>query len=167
MAAEDGIGTWLAPYDQMSYLRPHAGDGSTDIPLLNVGVLVVPSRSVDASAYAAVSVPQVRNGRGNGKTDGDLLHATFNHRNVEALRRMPEFTSKAAYAPTRILPLKIGFFRLHHKGTWKCSSRLLMGGYSLINHSQRILSPPLPFPATRSSGFPGGAWAARAAFSIG
>ena len=65
----------------------------TDIPLLNVGVLVAPSRSVDASAYAAVSVPQVRNGRGNGKIDGDLLHATFNHRNVEALRRMPEFTN--------------------------------------------------------------------------
>ena len=73
-------------------LTPATG-ALTDIPLLNVGVLVVPSRNVDASAYAAVSVPQVRNGRGNGKIDGDLLHATFNHRNVEALRRMPDFTN--------------------------------------------------------------------------
>ena len=96
LAAEDGVGTWLAPYDQVSYLRPQANNELTDIPLLNVGVLVIPARSVDASAYAAVSAPQVRNGRGNGRADGDLVHTTFNHRNLDALRRMPQFTNAPA-----------------------------------------------------------------------
>jgi hypothetical protein len=82
MALEDGVGTWLAPYDQVSYLRPQANDHSLDVPLFNVGVLVIPARSVTADAYAAVTTGAVQHGRGTGRTSDRLAHATFNHRSI-------------------------------------------------------------------------------------
>ena len=93
MALEDGVGTWLAPYDQVSYLRPQANDHSLDVPLFNVGVLVIPARSVTADAYAAVTTGAVQHGRGTGRTSGKLAHATFNHRPLDVLRKMPKYTN--------------------------------------------------------------------------
>ena len=76
MALEDGVGTWLAPYDQVSYLRPQANDTSLDVQLFNVGVLVIPARSVAAEAFAAVTTGAVQHGRGTRRTSGKLVESS-------------------------------------------------------------------------------------------
>eukprot|EP00966_Prymnesium_polylepis_P233455 5399350-Prymnesium_polylepis.1 len=42
LAAEDGVGLLLAPYDGDSFLFTSYDDRSLDIPITNVGVLVLP-----------------------------------------------------------------------------------------------------------------------------
>ena len=94
MAAEEGVGVWVAPYDQMSCLKPDLNNSALDIPLLNVGVLVLPGCDVPATAYAAHIVHGRQDGRGAAGSveertwTGRLIHNTFNHRGGKNLRRM-------------------------------------------------------------------------------
>ena len=87
IAAEDGYGTMVAPYDGDTFVFSSFNDRTSDIPLTNLGVLIVP----DARALPAfpISHGHVQN---DATRTGENVHQTFNHRDHEILRHMPECT---------------------------------------------------------------------------
>eukprot|EP00965_Chrysotila_dentata_P023818 789219-Pleurochrysis_carterae.AAC.2 len=61
-----------------------------EVPLLNVGVLVVPRPTAsDVAAPAVVTQGNREQARGAHMT-AELLHARFNHRRAEVLRLLPQ-----------------------------------------------------------------------------
>ena len=77
----------VAPYDGDTFVFSSFSDRSADIPLTNLGVLVVP----DARAQPAfpISHGHIQN---DATRTGEHVHQTFNHRNPEILSHMPECT---------------------------------------------------------------------------
>ena len=86
LALEDGYGLMIAPRDGESFLFTSYTDRQTDIPLVNLGVMVLP----DASARPAfpISRGHIQNDATRG---GASIHQTFNHRG-DVLEHMPECT---------------------------------------------------------------------------
>ena len=87
IAAEDGLGLMLAPYDGDTFLFLSFTDRELDIPLVNVGVLVLPDAS-SASAFP-ISRGEIENSTTRA---GENIHQTFSHRDVRKLRHMPKCT---------------------------------------------------------------------------
>jgi hypothetical protein len=87
--ASQGTALYLAPEDEMSYLLPSRADRSRDIPLINVGVLIVPDITYPLDAYSACSVihGSVPN---DAMRSGEYLHDTFNHTTLRRLRKIPD-----------------------------------------------------------------------------
>ena len=86
LALEDGYGLMVAPRDGETFLFTSFTDRSSDIPLVNVGVLVVPHSSAKPSF--PISRGHIQNEATRG---GGSIHQTFNHRG-EVLEHMPECT---------------------------------------------------------------------------
>jgi hypothetical protein len=89
LASESGIGTWLAPTGQQSYLiwqKPRSNEVYA-VHVLNVGVIAIPTNARTACAG-------VTRGAAVGKTvDGGIIHARYLHRRAEELARLPACTS--------------------------------------------------------------------------
>ena len=90
LAAEEGVGFWLAPHDGLSFLRPDMNDTSRDVPLLNIGVMVIPNESVDATACSGVVFGDHNNDVSNLD---EFVHDTFNHRDLKRIRHTPDCTN--------------------------------------------------------------------------
>ena len=87
--AAAGTALFLAPEDEMSFLLPSRTDRSRDVPLLNVGVLVVPDITYPIDAYSACSV--IHGAAPNdAMRSGEFLHDTFNHTHLRRLRKLPD-----------------------------------------------------------------------------
>ena len=87
LAAEDGIGLMLAPYDGDTFLFTSWTDRTSDIPLLNLGVLVVPDAA--AASAMAVSHGHIQN---DATRSAENLRQTFNHAPRAKLQQMPSCT---------------------------------------------------------------------------
>lgn len=102
MAAEEGVGCWIAPYDNSSFLRPVMEDPSRDIPLVNLGVLLLPGVDVPSSAFAAHIVHGRHDSTGKPRSTeervwlGKLMHNTFNHISSKALKHLPDVSNVPA-----------------------------------------------------------------------
>ena len=95
------MGLWMAPGDGECYLRPDANDKTKDIPLINVGVLIIPDSSIPAEAFGAATLQNavdiVRGNNSNEATRaGWFGHWTFSHRDPKVLRHMPDCTNAPA-----------------------------------------------------------------------
>ena len=88
LAAEQGVGFWLAPGDGMSFLRPNQTDHTYDVPLVNIGVMVIPHEDMQAACGGVVF------GSNSNETSNldEFVHDTFNHREIRRLRRAPDCT---------------------------------------------------------------------------
>ena len=87
LAAEEGIGLHLAPYDGESFLFSSLGDRSTDIVVSNAGVVVLPTASCKLAF--PISHGHIQN---DATRAGENISKTFNHADHKRLRHMPECT---------------------------------------------------------------------------
>jgi hypothetical protein len=85
--ASQGTALYLAPEDEMSYLLPSRTDRSRDVPLINVGVLIVPDITYPVGAYSTVIHGSAPN---DAMRSGEFLHDTFNHSTMRRLRKIPD-----------------------------------------------------------------------------
>ena len=93
LAAEEGFGLLLEPYDGETYLFKDTPTSAPEqhIPLLNLGVLVLPPPDTESLLVAGrTSHGHVDNEAGR---TGSAIHQTFNHRDSKVLKRMADCTS--------------------------------------------------------------------------
>ena len=65
------------------------------VPLLNVGVLVVPAANTPIAASPAVVTQGNRESNNGAAMTAELLHARFNHRRAETIKLLPQCTRDA------------------------------------------------------------------------